>query len=80
MKNKIIELTDGKQFIVADTIENGGRLFLLVAEVIPNTETVSDDFEIYETIKNVNSFEIVKVEDENLSSVLMKAFESKNEV
>lgn len=70
MKNKIIELSNGEKYIVADSVTYADRTFLILGKVVLETEDVQD-FAIYEMINN----SVEKVLDEELIENLKKVFE-----
>ena len=69
IKDKIIELSNGEKYIVADSIDFLNRNFLLLGKVILEAEEV-EDLEIYEKINN----NIEKVLDEELIDNLKQVF------
>ena len=70
IKNKIIELANGKKYIVADTVIYADRRFMILGEVMLETEDLGE-FAIYEKIDN----RVEKVLDEELIENLKKVFQ-----
>lgn len=69
IKNKIIELSNGEKYIVADSINFSNRNFLLLGKVILETEEI-EDLEFYEKIND----SVQKVLDEKLIENLKQVF------
>ena len=70
MKDKIIELSNGEKYVVADEVNYANRTFLMLGKVILETEEI-EELEIYEKIDN----NVEKVLDEELIDNLIKIFE-----
>lgn len=72
IREQIIELEDGLEYAIVDTIVFSDRTFALAGKVL-NEEQI-DDLEIFEIISNdgFNSFE--KIQDEELENKIKEIF------
>lgn len=71
MKNTVIELENGSEYLVIDEVSYSDRLFLLLGKVVPGTEDIEEELNIYEK-KDDDTIE--KIENDELKTYLMDTF------
>lgn len=72
IKENIIQLDNGEEYVVVDTISFSNRNFLLAGKVLNEQEI--DDLKVFEMITNDDSHIIIEIKDEQLCEKLYQIF------